>query len=221
MAQAALQNCESAARRIWRLSPWTFCLLSPFLLLPAGCAPDDFGPNDPFYGVGPAAPPPPGSPRPPVAGALPPPPPPPTSGMPAALASNVRPTLDPATPPLRIGAAGESTAPSWQGPGGSAGAVLQPPQPSSSGSVPLQPKPDVQLTSNTTTPTYDQLVAQLKARGVSDLSIRKNFATGETTLICWVPQKDNPSQQQKYEATKARDEVSAMQAVIEQIDGKR
>jgi hypothetical protein len=100
--------------------------------------------------------------------------------------------------------------------------ALQPPQPlaGSGGAVPLQPKPtpDVQLTGNTTAPTYQQLKAQLQARGVSVISITTKGE--EVTLTCFVPVKDNPNAHQRYDVTR-RDELAAMQAVLDEIDKKR
>ena len=86
--------------------------------------------------------------------------------------------------------------------------------------MPLQPKPtpDVQLTGNTTAPTYQQLKAQLLARGVSVINITTKGE--EVTLTCFVPLKDNQNAHQRYDA-KGRDELAAMQAVLDQIDKKR
>ncbi len=204
------------------MGPWAFCLLSPVLcLLPAGCAPDDFGSaGDPLIGGPPVRPPSAaavGGP-PAVAAAVPPLPLPNPGGTPAALSSATRGPLDPARGELRIG---DTATPTWQGTGGAgAGVALQAPQPAGGSAVPLAPKAgaEVQLTGNVAAPTYEQLKAQLQARGVSVFNIKVDAATGETTLTCFVPVKGDPTKQQTYQATRARDEVAAMRAVLEQLD---
>jgi hypothetical protein len=185
----------------------------------AGCAPDYFSHNDPLFGSPPPHPP--GAAvaagptvAPPTG--VPPLPQQSPSGTPAALASGGRGPLDPNRPELRIGT--DTSTPTWGGPG----VALQPPQPAGGASVPLQPKPaaDLQLTSTGSTATYEQLKAQLVARGASVITVTANAETGETTLTCLAPVSGRPGEHQRYDA-KARDEVSAMRAVIEQMDHKR
>ena len=192
-------------------------ILGPLALLVPSCAPNDFGSNDPLFGM-PAVRPPntavvgPASPSP---GGLPPFPATPPSENPAGLTSSGRGPLDPTRPDLRIGGADSGT-PAWQGSaGGTGGVALQPPQPlGSGGAVPLQPA--AQLTGNATTPTYEQLRAQLVKRGVSLVTITTNYETGETTLMCQVPKSGSPNVHQTYQ-TRARDEVSALQAILDQL----
>jgi hypothetical protein len=220
MAETTAGNSEPARRRTPGINALAFCLLSPLLcLLPAGCAPDDFSSaGDPLVGGPPVRPPSAAS-----AGAdratgaaVPPLPPTNPAASPASLASANRGPLDPNRPDLRIPS---SDGVNWQGAGGVA---LQPPQPVSGGAVPLQPKPapELQLAGNVTSPTFDQLKAQLRGRGVSVINFKTDLATGETTLTCFAPLKNDPSKQQVH-TTKAPDEVSAMRAVLDQIDKAR
>jgi hypothetical protein len=212
----------------WVPRRWLSAALLPAVAgLLAGCAPDDFAHNqDPLLGGGSAIRPTgptiaAGPTQPAPQPGVPPLPATSPSGSPAALASAGRGTLDPNRPELRMG--GDTAAPAWGVQGGaSPGVALQPPQPlaGSGGAVPLQPKPtpDVQLTGNTTAPTYQQLKAQLLARGVSVINITTKGE--EVTLTCFVPLKDNQNAHQRYDA-KGRDELAAMQAVLDQIDKKR
>jgi hypothetical protein len=220
MAKAVSQQSEPARRRAV-IGPWAFCLLSPaFCLLPAGCAPDDFASNDPYFGVGPPVRPP-SAPAVgavvPAGGVVPPLPQPAPSGTPAALTGATRGPLDPSRD-LRIGS--DTSSPSWQPAGGAPGVALQPPQPVGGGPVPLQPTPLPTAPAATvaTAPTYEQLMAQLRQRGVSQLVIKPDFKTGEVTGSCFLPSKADPSKQQRYDVSNAHDPVSAMQALLEKID---
>lgn len=223
MAQGTRRDAECGGwvlRRLAGLLP----AVAGFL---AGCAPDDFGHNDPLLGGGPPVRPPnaavaAGPAQPPAGTGVPALPPTTPSGTPAALASNGRGPLDATHPELRIGP--DTASPAWGGRGGTAaGVALQPPQPlTGGGAVPLQPKsaPEAQPTGNTTTPTYEQLKKQLLARGADVISFTANAQTGETALTCLVPVSGNPNAHQRYDA-KGRDELSAMQAVLDQMDKKR
>jgi len=202
---------------------WALGLLSPFFcLLSTGCAPDDLNrTNDPFNGTMPP-------PRPssavglgqPLAVPVPPLPPQSSTGSPAAL-TNPRGPLDPTRSELRIGSgagAGGAITPAWQPSGPPAtGVALQAPQPLT-GAVPLQPKPpsDLQLTGNATAPTYEQLKAQLKARGVTQVSILIDWTTGKTTLTCFGP--ETKTGHQRYDVPNATDEVAALQKVLKLLD---
>ncbi len=220
MAEATSRKSEPARRWTGGIGPWAFCLLSPaFCLLPAGCAPDDFASNDPLIGGPPVRPP---SavvgPIQPVAGVVPPLPQTAPPCTPAALTGATRGPLDPARE-MRIGA--DTGAPTWQASGGGpAGVALQPPQPITGGAVPLQPKPapDGQLTGNASTPSYEQLRAQLVQRGVTQISIKADYKTGQIVLSAFIPSKDEPNKQQRFDVPPARDEVSAMQALLEKLD---
>jgi hypothetical protein len=197
---------------------WSF-VLCPLSFVVAGCAPDDFGANDPLLGSAPPRPPGAAIAAGPVAmptTGVPPLPQTSPSGTPAALASGGRGPLDPSRPELRIGS--DAPAPAWS----ATGVALQPPQPANGGPAPLQPKPaaDVQLTSNGTATTYEQLKAQLLARGASVITFTTNAQTGETTLTCLAPVSGKPNEHQRYDA-KARDEMAAMRAVLDQMDRKR
>jgi hypothetical protein len=204
---AALVRCRS-------LLPVFLCPLS---VATTGCAPEKVSGNDPLFG-GPAVRPPSAAvaaaPAPAAAGTVPAQPQPPPTGTPAALASGGRGPLDPSRPDLRIG---QDPAPApWGGPGAATpGVALQPPQP-------LSPKPaaDAQLTSNSAAASYEQLRAQLVARGADLITFTTNAPTGETTLTCRVPVPGSPSSHQRYDA-RARDEVSAMRAVLDQMDRQR
>jgi hypothetical protein len=203
-------------------------LLPAIVVLLVGCAPDDFGGNDPLLGGGPAVRPPgaavaAGPARPPAATtAVPPLPPTTPAGTPAALASSGRGPLDATRPELHIGP--DTATPAWGTKDGTAaGVALQPPQPlPGGGAVPLQPKsvPEVQLTGNTTAPTYEQLKKQLAAHGVTKINFTADAQTGETALTCWVPVPGNPTSNQRYDV-KGRDPLSAMQAVLDEMDKKR
>ena len=78
----------------------------------------------------------------------------------------------------------------------------------------------VQPVGNVSAPTYEQLRSQLLAQGATLISMTTNVETGETKLICQVPKAGSPSVRQTYEA-KARDEVSAMRAVLDRISAGR
>jgi hypothetical protein len=226
MAERTNQKPESARRWTGVVGPWAFCLLSPaFCFLPAGCAPDDFGVNnDPLFGSTPPPVRPPGGavsgPIQPVAGTVPPLPPSAPSGTPAALAGAARGPLDP-TRDLRIGS--DTGAPTWQASGGPA-VALQAPQPGGGGAVPLQPRPvtDGQLTGHVTpptpAPTYEQLKAQLLQRGVTQISIKADYRTGKIVMTAFAQSKADPNKQKRYDVAPAADEVSAMQALLENID---
>jgi hypothetical protein len=218
MAESSTEKLEPGRRKTGGMGPWAFCLLSPVLcLLPVACAPDDFGTaGDPLIGGPPVRPPYPAAPSASTAstaGVVPPLPATNPTGTPAAL---TRDTLDPSRSSPRIG---DSAAPAWQGAGGAA-VALQAPQPAAGPGAPLQskPAPEVQLTSNVSAPTYEQLRAQLRARGVAIIKITVDGTSGETSMSCFVPLKGDPTKQQRYDATRARDEVAAMQALLEQID---
>jgi hypothetical protein len=192
------------------LASWVLGLLSPFVgLLSAGCTPDDLAPsNDPLVGLPP--PPPPSAAAgigQPSAVVVPPLPPPSTGGT-AGLV-NGRSILDPTRPELRIGADSGSVsppAPAWQpAVTPAAGVALQTPQPLN-GAVPLQPK---------STPTYEQLKAELKARGIATVSIKIDWTTGKTTVTCFGPETTG---HKRYDVLNAADEVAALQAVLAQID---
>ncbi len=81
----------------------------------------------------------------------------------------------------------------------------------------MQPKVSVQPVSNATSATYEQLRAQLVQRGVSLISLTIDVETGDTKVMCQVPKNGTPNVHQTYQ-TQAKDEVSALQAVLDKID---
>jgi hypothetical protein len=210
-----------------------FCLLASVVsLLSAGCAPNSFGAsgNDPLLGLGPPAPPPSGAlaggPR-PAAGNVPPLPTASGGAIPASLAATTRP-LDPSRPSPHIGADGGAAgadAPVWRGPGsGPSGVVLQQPQPITGGeAVKPQPgsgpAPTVQPTGNLKgAPTFDELQAQLKERGVVWQLLNTTGENGtEWKYSCAVPLKQSPTTRKAYEA-RGPDPAAAMQKVLQAID---
>jgi hypothetical protein len=222
MAETTSRKSEPARRWTGVIGPWAFCLLSPAFFLPVGCAPDDFASNDPLIGGGPPVRPPSGAavgPLQPVAGVVPPLPQTAPSGTPAGLTSAPRGPLDPARGELRIGSDTAST--TWQpAGGGTAGVTLQPPQPAVGGPVPLQPTAVTggQATAGATAPSYDQLMSQLTQRGVTRLVVIPDGKTGDVTWSCVVPSKSEPGKQKHCEVRNPRDPVSALQALLEQID---
>jgi hypothetical protein len=68
--------------------------------------------------------------------------------------------------------------------------------------------------------SYEQAQAQLAARGVIWQRLENASDTGEWKFSCAVPNRQNPNVHRTYEA-KAKDFLSAMQAVLEQIDKER
>jgi hypothetical protein len=67
---------------------------------------------------------------------------------------------------------------------------------------------------------YDQLKAQLLARGVVWMRLDTSAETGEVKFACSVPGRSNPDVRRTFEA-KAADEASAMRAVLDKIDSER
>jgi hypothetical protein len=74
--------------------------------------------------------------------------------------------------------------------------------------------------SNGNTTSYNQLKAQLLARGVVWMRLDNSVETGEIKFACSVPNRSNPKIRQTYEV-KTRDEITAMQAVLDKIDRDR
>jgi hypothetical protein len=147
-----------------------------------------------------------------------------STGSNAALASGagLR-SLDPSRE-LRIGPPTAPTGPgaAWQGRGATGPITLQGPQPAGKEEpVKLEPKATpVTLTGTGSAPGYEQLKAQLLQRGATMLRLDTSAETGESIFNCWVPDAKNPNLLQRYEA-RARDDLSAMRAVLEQLDNGR
>lgn len=152
---------------------------------------------------------------------------PPPSGSPAALASGKVPVFD-AGRDLRI-AGGDS----WKG--STTGVTLSPPEPAAT--APAQPQPPPQQAQQITAPqrpggapatitlvrgpqvsTFEEAQAQLQARGITRHSLAA--VGGEWRFIVWVPNRDNPDINRRYEY-QATEPVAAIRAVLEQIDRDR
>lgn len=202
-------------------------LLPAFAGLLTGCTPDNFGPSgDPLRGGAPVRSPavaagtdrPGGAAVPSLPAASP-------SGTPAALAGAGRGPLDPAGV-LRIGSGNgtpDAGGAPWRGQGqGAAGVALERPQPLTGGAVPLEPKPTpgLQLASNVTGATFEQLQAQLAARGAVWQRLEASAESGEWKYGCAVPLRENPNMRKVYEK-KAGDPLSAMRGVLDAIDKER
>jgi hypothetical protein len=133
----------------------------------------------------------------------------------AALASGVGlRTLD-ANRELRIGTHTPS-------PGGApaGGVALSEPQPMSAGeSVRSETRPTqgFQLATGKGTPSYDQLRQLLLARGVVWMRLDTSVETNESKFTCSIANRQNPNIRRTYEA-RARDDLSAIRAVLDRID---
>lgn len=68
--------------------------------------------------------------------------------------------------------------------------------------------------------TFEQAQAALTARGVTWQRLETLADAGEWKFSCSVPNRQNPAVNRTYEA-RARDALSAIQAVIDQIDRER
>lgn len=142
---------------------------------------------------------------------VPPMPAPHSSTSTAALAGGVFQPLD-ARPELRAGA----PAGAWRAPG----ATLQGPE--SAGEPPARadtgPAAGFTLASGTRSSlSYEQAQATLAARGVTWQRLETGTEPGEWKFSCSVPNRQNPSIRRFYEA-RAHEAVSAMRAVIEQME---
>jgi len=226
--QKAKGERAKAKGPIWPsfLSPFAF-RLSPFacLLLLAGCAQDNrtaAGSGDPLLGRGT---PPRGSPS-----ALPPPnptaqPPAPPAAPAASLTSNA--ALAGGTPAtfdhshdLQIGSPSMPGAYSGaSSPTPAAATVLHRPEPL------FEPparhdsmlKQMFGFTGASHGATYEQLKAQLVARGVTFVRLETWGDHGGWKFTCSIPNKQNPYISRTYEA-QAQDDLGAIRAVIEQMD---
>lgn len=205
--------------------------------------PSDLG-GDPLVGGGPPLPS-----RPPTTGrSQAPPPPPPTSLPPpppisatstAALASaTARPPG--ATSDLRIGDPPRSPAPGTltgqpaSPPPPPDGTILHRPQPltdparqapPAAVSPPPPPGPApapayASVAPTRSSPTYEQLQAQLATRGVSWQRLEMAGPSGDWEFTCSVPNRQNPNVNRTYKG-RARGPVEAIQAVLDQMDKDR
>ncbi|HXG08996.1 MAG TPA: hypothetical protein VNK04_04340 [Gemmataceae bacterium] len=150
--------------------------------------------------------------------AVPPLPAPTSSTSPAALAGGVFQPLDP-RPEFRT--TGRGAGPSWKGPG-TAGAVLQPPEPVAEG-LPRSdpgPAPGFTLVGGPRPLTYEQAQTLLQARGVTWQRLEAGPEPGEWKFSCSIPNRQNPQIRRFYEA-KAQDPITAIRAVLEQMDRER
>jgi hypothetical protein len=219
-----------------RPATWLSCIL--WLLL-AGCAssptsrptPNN---NDPLLG-GPPIQPPGGRAAAPAASpgtataAVPPLTAPSTSTSTAALASGTAQPLD-ATHDLRIGGNPDSSpaAPSgapvaatptsdWKG---QAPVALRGPEPATAPPpAPRQPPaPGIALMGGTRVMTFEQAQAQLRARGVTWQRLEVSSDDGKWKFSCSIPNAQNPNIRRNYEGPPLPDPLTAMQAVLDQID---
>jgi hypothetical protein len=101
----------------------------------------------------------------------------------------------------------------------SSGALLRPPEPVTE---PF-PRRELATVSNPGSPrdtqvfTYEQAQDQIKARGVLWQRLEMVAESGEWRYSCSIPNRQNPRIRRTYEA-KASDSVTAIRAVLEQLD---
>jgi hypothetical protein len=96
-------------------------------------------------------------------------------------------------------------------PGNGSGAILRDPEPITEPAA----SPPARASSPAT--TFEQVKAQLTARGVVWQRLEMTGENGEWRFTCSVPNHQNAKLRRTYIAT-ARDELSAMQAALDQID---
>ncbi len=65
--------------------------------------------------------------------------------------------------------------------------------------------------------TYEQLRSQLVTRGVTDMRLETWGTAGAWKFTCSLPNRQDPNKRRTYEA-QAQDDLSAMRAVLEQMD---
>jgi len=184
----------------------------------AGCAGVGNTANDPLYG--PSAPPlasgrtavQAGGP-----GTVPPLPAPNAATSAAALAGGRLQPLN-VNQDLRIG---RPNSDGWRGPGAQAGAILR--QPEVVGDTPSRsketPAVGITLAGGTRGLSMEQVLAQLKDRGVSFYRLETGD-NGEYRFSCSIPDRQNPNIQHRYES-QAREPAAALRAVLEQIEKGR
>lgn len=196
----------------------SFCLL-PWV---AGCATDDYGGHDPLLG-GPPIPKPSATPATPTAApknmsVVPPLPASNTNTSTAALAGGGFQPLD-GRHDLRIGTNRGASAGGdpWRGPGSQTGVILR--QPEAVNNTTAVNNNTVQV-GGIPKPTYEQAKTKLAARGVLWQRLETSGESGEWKFSCGTPSPRDPNLRRTYEA-KAPDPVTAMQAVIEQMDKDR
>jgi hypothetical protein len=121
---------------------------------------------------------------------------------------------DPRSNPANDGWAGQAVGPRGEG----AGTTLRPPEPVAE---PSQRSPVAATTPNSSAANrfldFDQAQAQLRARGVLWQRLETVNESGNWRFVCSVPNRQNPNKHRTYEAT-GRDYLSAVQAVLEEID---
>jgi hypothetical protein len=66
--------------------------------------------------------------------------------------------------------------------------------------------------------SYQQLMAELNQRGVT--VYRQERASDSVKFTCTIPNRDNPNKARTYQAT-GKDEIAALRAVLERIDGPK
>jgi hypothetical protein len=118
---------------------------------------------------------------------------------------------NPRSNPATGGWAGQGTATG----GELSGALLRQPQPVLEPVAQRSPAPVVG--GGSMEATYEQLQAQLAARGVVWQRQELNSETGEWKFSCLVPNRQNPKVRRMYEA-RAREYVAALRTVLEQLE---
>ncbi len=148
-----------------------------------------------------------------------------SSTSPAALANGAVPSLDP-NRELSINDRNTGTAATptggWRGPGSTAAGgapdvQLRPPVPAGAPTAPPRQDAPPLPAATPRVATFEQAEDALRARGVTWQRLETAPDTGEWKFSCFIPSRDNPSVHRTYEA-RARDQVAALQAVLEQID---
>lgn len=142
-------------------------------------------------------------------------------GSPAALASGSGLTsLDPSRE-LRIGPA--SSPPRAGAPRSTSQVQLDGPQPTNAGTTAtptrLEGRPNMTLPASVSPWTYEQLKARLIERGLLWIRVENAIEKGEVKVTCFVANREAANVIQSHEVT-ARDEVSALRAVLDKLDGK-
>lgn len=205
------------------------CLVLAALCLPAGCrstSPEPKqAPIDPLLGgpplqqKGTSAPS--SSSR---ADATPALPAPSSSTSPAALANGAVPSLDPSRElAINDRGTGAPVTPTggWRGPGSAVGGAtpdvqLRPPQTAGPPGVP--PRQDAPpIPTGPRAASFEQAEDLLRTRGVTWQRLETAADSGDWKFTCFVPNRTNPNVHRTYEA-QARDQLAALQAVIDQID---
>jgi hypothetical protein len=131
---------------------------------------------------------------------------------PAALASGDVPHLDDASG-LRIAGGGTAR------PAKTTGITIGKPQPLADGAAPLAGGSAVQPVGGVSSglTSIDQAIRALELRGATNVRIEQPPNTNQWRCTCSVPNRQNPSRRQTYDA-RAADALSALLAVLDRIE---